>query len=56
MIQAKLTGLGCTENGGTGKKSPAYKHNGIFQISHHLGALSLVIVMSHYSYVEKPSP
>lgn len=40
-IQAELTGLGCTENGGTGKKNPIYKHNGIFEVSHHLGALSL---------------
>lgn len=40
-IQAKLTGLGCTENGGMGEKNPTYKHNGIFEVSHHLGALSL---------------
>lgn len=39
-----------------GKKNPAYKHNGIFQVSHHLGALTLAIVIAHYSYVEKPSP
>lgn len=24
-----------------GKKNPTYKHNGIFEVSHHLGALSL---------------